>query len=521
MTARLYWLLARIALCGLWLCALAAPALAAPSVIKRVESMTGEAFSSYEAGDVEGAKTGLLDAIVLAKENGLGAHKAVARAYLRLALVHVDGLNDEEKGERYFNAALQIDPKIQIKTERASSTATRVLARVRDNAGAPAATKEAAAANEDAETKEAAEEPPAPKPAARAKEPAPVKEVAKAAPPVKEATRPREDTDKILKGVAEAREREVKEAKERDRKAKEEQDRILKELAIAREKEAKQKADLERQERDKLRIDLTQALDREKKAGEREAKLRAQLADLEATKQRLDEDLQVAKQRIDDQRRQYEYQLREAEGVRKQQEKTARAAEEALREEKGEVEKRLAAAEERERNERTAKEKLQEEKQLAEVRERQAKESEEKARQARDKLAEGPSFPDKLRDRVTCAPPDETTRGADVFIHCAPQGQIKAEELTLYYRPSGQSRFTAAPMERNRKGWHVAMVPAALVKGSMLQYYVEAHNERGRTVASTGKASHPHVLMVNRYPTQVAVGGGLTRANAQSRGGGK
>jgi hypothetical protein len=81
-----------------------------------------------------------------------------------------------------------------------------------------------------------------------------------------------------------------------------------------------------------------------------------------------------------------------------------------------------------------------------------------------------------------------------------PQGGVKAEEITLYYRPSGSSRFNTMAMERSRKGWYTAVLPGPLVKGRMLQYYVEAGNGRGKTVASNGKPSSPNVVMINRWP---------------------
>jgi hypothetical protein len=56
---------------------------------------------------------------------------------------------------------------------------------------------------------------------------------------------------------------------------------------------------------------------------------------------------------------------------------------------------------------------------------------------------------------------------------------VKADQLTLYYRPSGHANYSSAGMERARGGWLTAMIPPRLVKGTMLQYYVEAHRPPG------------------------------------------
>ena len=121
-----------VLLTGLLLGAGARPGAAADAAFaKKVEALNAQAIVAYRGGDNEGARQKLLDAVVLAKEHGLGAHAVVARSYLNLGLVHVEGLKDEERGQRYFAGALRIDPRIDLKPGLASEAVTRVFALAR------------------------------------------------------------------------------------------------------------------------------------------------------------------------------------------------------------------------------------------------------------------------------------------------------------------------------------------------------------------------------------------------------
>jgi hypothetical protein len=284
------------------------------------------------------------------------------------------------------------------------------------------------------------------------------------------------------------------------------------------------------QEREKVKQDLTAAELREKKE-------RADKEHLQADKERVQADkdrLQADKEHLQKDKADLEKQLSEAKQQARDKERKGEDDKQHLLKEKQEVETRLAQAEEREKKEREAKEKLQEEKKqalareqeakaklqeekrLAQAREQQAKDEAAREKQARAHLAEGPDLPASLPQKLFCTVPDESPPGADVHVHCALQAGIKADAITLSYRPSGSPRFNTLAMEHNRKGWYAAMVPAALIKGSMLQYFVEAHDERGRLVASNGKATLPNVVMVNR-PGAVAQAGGPGLVQARAR----
>jgi chemotaxis protein histidine kinase CheA len=504
----------------------------APAAAKRIEAMNSRAIAAFESGDSESAKQLLLDAVVLGKMNGLDTHASVARSYLNLGLVHIDGLKDQAKGERYFAAALRIDPSIQMKAGVANPDVARAFERARaqaakdreNQASAEAETEKAAAKLDEAAAAPVAAAPKGPSPA----------ELKKAQ---ERDRRERDEQDKILKGVAEARDKEARQreqdARAREQKAREERDKILTGVAQAREKEAKDREQSALQERDKVKEDLRATEAREKQERADREKVEAERQRLQGEKERLLAD----KERLQKEKADLEKQLAEAKQQGRDKERKDLDEKQHVQKEKQEVEKRLAQAEEREKKEREAKEKLQEEKKqalareqeakaklqeekrLAQAREQQVKDEAAREQQARAHLAEGPELPANIPQKLFCSVPDESPPGADVHVHCVPPGQIKAEQITLYYRPSGSPRFNTMAMERNRKGWYAAMIPAALIKGSMLQYYVEAQNERGRTVVSNGKPALPNVAMVNR-PSAVAqatgTNTGLVKARARS-----
>lgn len=65
--------------------------------------------------------------------------------------------------------------------------------------------------------------------------------------------------------------------------------------------------------------------------------------------------------------------------------------------------------------------------------------------------------------------------------------------VTLYYRAAGESTFVAKPMV-----WHykqlIARIPAVKVTGTSIQYYVEARDQAGTSVAKSGKSTSPNLV---------------------------
>src|SRR5215216_1260579 len=91
------------------LMALASPARAQDqAVLQKMIELNRQALSSFAAKDFEAAKSALMDAVVLGKEAGLANDKMMARTYIHLGVVYVDGFKDRAKGVRYMGLALRI-----------------------------------------------------------------------------------------------------------------------------------------------------------------------------------------------------------------------------------------------------------------------------------------------------------------------------------------------------------------------------------------------------------------------------
>jgi hypothetical protein len=218
----------------------------------------------------------------------------------------------------------------------------------------------------------------------------------------------------------------------------------------------------------------------------------------------------------------------------KEAEKKEREAREKLAKEKLEVDKQLTAMKDSEKKERETREKLQKElteskdsqqkeKLAAEARDKERKAQEDKDRAARQKLADGPDLPSSIPQPLYCPTPDEGQQGSEVYIHCVTQPGVKGKPAALFYRPSGMLHFNSLAMEKTRKGWYAAVIPASFASGKVLQFYVEAHNDRGDVIANYGRATSPNIMTLKPPGTPVASsarrdsGGGLVKASAKTR----
>ena len=72
-----------------------------------------------------------------------------------------------------------------------------------------------------------------------------------------------------------------------------------------------------------------------------------------------------------------------------------------------------------------------------------------------------------------------------------------AWKLTVFYRPAGHDEYTAVKMEP-RFAEIVGRIPATATAAANVQYYVEVRDEAGRLVASSGKASSPNLVAIER-----------------------
>jgi tetratricopeptide (TPR) repeat protein len=367
-------------------------------IVQQIESLNTAAVASYRAGDPEKARSTLIQALVLGKKNDLDTHVVLARTYLDMGIVQLEGLQDPEKAQRYFRLAVRIYPDIDVPPGMVTPAVTRELERVREGG---------------ASSRPAADE--------------------NAGRPVSDDTRTQEQQDRMRRDLAQTQdgERREREAREKLQKAMEDSDRLL---VTARESEK-----------------------REREARERLAK----------------EKLETEKQLV-----------AVSETVRKE------------REAREKLERQLAETREAQQKER----------QLAEAREKERKSREDAEKHAREKLAEGPDMPSEIPQPLYCPTADEAQQGTDIFVHCVVQPGVKAKAAALYYRPSGVLHFNSLAMERSRKGWYVAVIPAGMLATKVMQYYVEGRNDRGEVVASYGKAGSPNIMTLRPPGTPVASG---------------
>lgn len=94
--------------------------------------------------------------------------------------------------------------------------------------------------------------------------------------------------------------------------------------------------------------------------------------------------------------------------------------------------------------------------------------------------------------------------------------------VTLYYRGAGDSTFTAKPMKWRYKEL-VARIPATKLGGSSIQYYIDAKDQKGETVARSGKSTSPNLVDVEAqatprfYPDWTDEGGEKPAVDVQHR----
>ncbi len=93
-------------------------------IVEKMVDLNRRALQEYENSNHDAAKDALLEAVVAGKEAGLAAHKMMARTYLHLGVLYVEGLDDKEKGLRYFGLALKVRPDIALTPSLATDATT-------------------------------------------------------------------------------------------------------------------------------------------------------------------------------------------------------------------------------------------------------------------------------------------------------------------------------------------------------------------------------------------------------------
>jgi tetratricopeptide (TPR) repeat protein len=80
----------------------------------------------------------------------------------------------------------------------------------------------------------------------------------------------------------------------------------------------------------------------------------------------------------------------------------------------------------------------------------------------------------------------------DVSAVVSAQSPVK---VTLFYRGTGDAKFTAAPMSM-RDNEVVGQIPAQIMVGNWVQYYIEARGADNALIARSGKSTSPHLVKI-------------------------
>ena len=265
------------------------------ALLQQITALNKSAIAAYSDGDFAKSKNQLLQAVALGKKDPeLQTHPLMARTFLHLGVVYVDGIEDRPSGIRYFVKALKIRPDIEVTQSLATKTVKSAFeeakgkgaaseddtAVAKEGSNKEAVTKEVAtkkepAARESAESGDESEpeDKPAPKLTAAEKKKA-ADEARRAAAEEKRAAaeEKKKEAEEAKRDAAEEKraaiaekkkaaeeakqaaleeKRAAKEAKEKDRQAHDERDKLMKELAQAQGSEAKERAAKEKLQSEK------------------------------------------------------------------------------------------------------------------------------------------------------------------------------------------------------------------------------------------------------------------------------
>jgi hypothetical protein len=490
-------------------------------IADQLQTRNKAAVTAYEAGNFDKMKAQLLKAIVLGEENGMTTHPMMAQTYLLVGVMQAE-MEDKDASVRYFGKALAIAPDAQIPQGMGTTPVKKAFKEAREKMAAHA-------------------EAPPPEPAAKSEPPAKARQE-KAPPPEEaeeEAPKPRQSSGggggdrqcrderaNLQQDLAQARKNEARERSDKEGLAREKEalarevsqkdntiadlrmklqqaqkDAPTKDKQIAEMKGSVMQAERERAYKEKQLADTSgklQALEREKPERERQlndAKTRVQVLERE----KADLARQLAQMTASEAReRQAKEKLQAEKPDREKQLAEAKSRVKELEKDKADRDKWLAESKGREQKLTEANQKLERQTQFAQLEERERKGREDRERLQRAKLEAGPDLPSRVPEPVYCALPDEAEAGADLWVHCVPQPNVRAKSIAFFYRESGTSHYNSVTLDRTKKGWYTTVIPANRVAGKSLQYYAEARDSGDAVVASNGKSSSPNILPVRR-----------------------
>jgi hypothetical protein len=411
------------------------------ALVQQVTRLDDEAVAAYSAGDFDKMKRALTKALAIGRDE-LSDQPVMARIYLHLGVMYVDGLNNREAGVKYFSKARTARTDIALPPSMATKAVASAFAESKQSDG------------------RGADHPPGVAEPARASA-----RVSAAAPP----------SSNRCPG-----ERELTDVK---RQARDELDRLEKALGMSKDALTKERADGEKSRKEKIDLEHVVA-ELKQRVGqlEKETAQKDKLAAATAQRERKQRDATDA---LEKEKTEKDSLILE----------TAQRAQD-LERESAAKDKLLAASVQREKKERDTREKLEHELDVATARDRERRAWEASARVERDKLEAAPPVPAHIPEPVHCPMPEEIQAGVDLFVRCIMQPSVKAKTLVFYYRPPESLVYNAVIMDPTKRGWSRAVITANKVSGKALQYYVEARDGRDSVAASNGTAGSPNVASI-------------------------
>lgn len=405
---------------------------------QQVTALDEEAVAAYSAGNFDKMKKALTKALALGREE-LDDQPIMARVYLHLGVLYVDGLGNRAVGVKYFAKARAARSDIVLPTNMATRSVASAFAESR-----PASARGSA-------------------PAAAA-----------------EPARPAAVASSAASNRCAAGDRELADVR---RQARDELDRLEKALGMSKDALNKERADSEKFRKEKMELERAVY------------ELKQRVGQLE--KETVQKDKQAAATTQRERKERDAKDALEKEGGEKDSLilDTAKRVQD-LEQESATKDKLLAASVQRETKERQALEKLQHDLEMAAVRDRERKEWENRVRAERDKLEAVPPVPSRIPEPLHCPVPEEIQAGADLFVRCVTQPSVKAKTIVFYYRPPQGTVYNAVVMDPTKRGWSRAVITANKLNGKALQYYAEARDGRDTVAASNGSAGSPNVTSI-------------------------
>ena len=118
-----------------------------------------------------------------------------------------------------------------------------------------------------------------------------------------------------------------------------------------------------------------------------------------------------------------------------------------------------------------------------------------------------PDLPSRLPHPLHCPILSEVPADTELTIRCAVKPVLATRAVVVSYRPSGTEHFSTTDAIRSPKGWYVVTIKAFEVRGSSLQFYVQAYNGNNKMVASSGNDESPNIVLIRKASSGTGTGG--------------